>query len=345
MARTAKKVKASKMAKRKARNAANAASIKPMRIETIGAKPSGSGTALVTVKAAALSTDVGPRVCAGLFKAYDLEEQAQKMLHEVSAKRYDLLAQTTAAIVKAAKNDDSINLSVVFNAKSEKDKNVLYDQVGLAIGTRSVHTVGKGDKVSKRIGYAPSVAKYFPQPGENKDDPKIKRKDTFRSNFSHLVKKCIQTACAIVDKDLEAEIDKETGTLRISGPAIEKQFGQESVLLNEKKTQENPDAGKKTGKGDEREPENVVLKEKPSFTAIAALADGAATLQRGGTVAHRGTKVTTPEEVVVELCKSLVAALPKVKTHTPALNNAIRSLANAFEKSGLLETFEKAAAA
>lgn len=327
MAMTAKKKAISKKAKRAARNAANAANIKEVQL-TPSAKPSGSGTQLVSIKASAMSVDVGPKVVMSLAKAYEDERKANEMLSGVNNRRYDLLAQMTQAIVKAGENDDSINLALVFEEGKEKDKNVLYDQVGLALGTRTIVTVGKGDKVAKRIAYAPSVAKFFPQPGENKDDPKIKAKDTFRSNFSHQVKKCIQAAAAIIEKGIEIETDRSTGTLRISGPEVMKKFGAESVLLNEKKKQdvENPKKG---------EAEVIELKDRPSFTAVAAMAAGGAAVKRGTNT--RGTKVETPEAACVALCQALVKALPKVKTHTEPLKEAVKSLSNALDKAGLLE--------
>lgn len=256
--------------------------------------------ALVTVNKGALSLDVGPAVVAGLAKSYGDEAKAQELMQGVLAKRYDLLANTTQAIVKAAMADTSIDLSASFSGDKGKN-NILNDQIGLALGIREViEETDLGGNVHKRLVYSKAVAKYFPQPKDVKDAPETVRKATLRSNFTHMVKKCAQAAAAIVEQGITVVKDKGTGTLQLTGPAIEKKFGQSSVLLDEKLT---------IGTGDAA----IKLKEKPSFTAIAKMGAEAA----GKTLETRkdsrvSSNAVDPETAIQSICNSLVQAVSKL---------------------------------
>lgn len=272
--------------------------------------------ALIVLKAKALSTNVGPAVIAGLAKTYEDEEQAQAMLAEVKQKNYDLLAQTTEAIIKLAKNDSQVDLSAAFG-NDKKASNKLNDQIGLALGFREYEDV----KGKKRIIFAKAVQKYFPSPDDEKGTTAAKRKQTLRSNFIHMVKKCAQAADSILQKDIKATIDKKSGTLKLSGPAIKKEFGQETVLLNEKLT---------VGEGDNA----VQLNKRPSFQAVAnigAAKHGAAVSGGSNT---RGAKVqTNPDEAIETVCSSLVSMIAKIKTPTERQLKALKSVYNAMDAS------------
>lgn len=283
------------------------------------------GMALVpTIKAGALSKDVGPMVIAGLAKAYDDEEKANKLIDDVKKKRYDLLANTTQAIVKAAKADDTINLAAAFK-DDKKAINLLNAQLGLALGFREVETTGTGDNAKARLVFAKTVTKYFPSPKDAKGTAEYNRKATTRSNFMHMLKKCSQAAHAIVIKDLEVKKDDKTGTLLITGPEVTKTFGADSVLLDEKLTVGEGEAEKK-------------LKKKPSFTALAemgAAAEGKVIAKRGQT-GTSGTAVDA-STAILSLCNSIVAALPKLKDKPDAkLQEALKAARTAIDN--LLKT-------
>lgn len=282
-----------------------------------------TGTNLVpTIKAGALSKDVGPMVIAGLAKAYEDEKKANELLDAVKGKRYDLLAATTAAIVKAAKADDSIDLSASFK-DNKKAINALNAQLGLALGFREVETTGEGDKEKSRLVFAKSVAKYFPTAKDPKDAPATIQKATTRSNFMHLLKKCTQAAHGIVVKDLEFKKDAKTGTLQISGPEVTKTFGADTVLLDEKLTVGEGDTAKK-------------LKKKPSFTALAeigAAAEGKVVAKRGQT----GTSGTAVDisTAIQSICGSIVSTLDKVKDKQldPKTTEALKAARSAIDKA------------
>ncbi len=278
---------------------------------------------VATVKASALSVEVGPAILAGLDKTYKDESKAREIMEGVESKRYDLLSQATLAIVKAAKADDSIDLSAAFSGDAKK-MNLLNDQIGLALGFREVtETAPNKDGVTlKRIGYSKAAAKFFPTAKDDKKAPETVRKATLRSNFLHLIKKCEQAAAGIIDKGLTVSADKASGTLQLSGPAIEKQFGSKSVLLNEKQTVGDGEAA-------------VKLKEKPSFTAIARMGAEAA----GKTLTTRkqsgvSSNAVDPDTAIASLCKSLTDAIAKINGKpTEKMKTALTGAQSAIAKA------------
>jgi hypothetical protein len=271
------------------------------------------------LKTGALSKDLGPVVVASLAKSYQTEIEAKAALVQVEGKRYETLSQMVLGIVKAAKADTGINLAVAF-ADDKAAKQYLNDQACVALGIKEVVTVGKDDKTVQRCTWAKGVASYFPARGDDKDAEETKRKATFRSNFIHTLAKCLKTAAGIVESDTKAEMDKKAGTLRLTGPAVKKQFGQPSVLLNEK---QNIEANGK----------DVKLTERPSFTAIAAKA-----AEAHGKIVHRGTNTrgtvieSDPGKSVQSICKSLVQAIGKLeKEPDKATQEALEGVQTAIE--------------
>jgi hypothetical protein len=248
-----------------------------------------------------------------MSKAYDIEQKANAMLGEVESKRYDLMAQLTQAIVKAAKADDSIDLSATLSGDPKK-MNKLNDQLGLALGFREVTVLPATDKVAeiRRIGPAKAVAKYFPGPKDDKNGPDYARKNTLRSNFLHQVKKCAMAANGLIVTNTSFVKDEASGTLQITGPAVEKAFGQKSVLLNEKQTM---------GEGDAK----VTLSQKPSFTAVAKLgAEAAGKVIQTRAQSGMASNAKSPGEAVQGLAKALTEGLAKLKL--PADDDTKRSL-------------------
>lgn len=275
---------------------------------------------IVTVKAGALQVDVAPQILSTMDKAYKDEAKANEMLAQVASKRYDMLATLTSSILKAAKADDNIDLSVAFSA----DKNAmttLNDQLGLALGFREITEVeAKDGSIMRRIGPAKAMSKYFPTAKDAKGTAETKRKQSLRSNFLTMLKKCSQAAAGIMANDVKVTTDKETGTLQISGPAVEKQFGQPTVTLNEKQT---------VGEGEGA----VQLLKKPSFTAVAEMGAAAAGKVLEKRVDSRRSAATSPGVAVQNIAKSLVDACEKLKL--PADDETKRALSiamNAIDK-------------
>lgn len=261
------------------------------------------GTGLVPVlKKSSLSVDVGPAVIIGFAKARENEEAANAMLKDVDAKRYDLLSQLTAGILKAAQADKNIDLTVAF-AKDPKKQGALNDHLGLCLGFKEVQTINPGTpQEAQRIAWSKSVAPYVLSTADEKDTDIAKRKSTVRSNFLHSLKKCVQAAQSLIDNKINAKMDKDAGTLLLSGPAVKTIFGAPTVHLNEKQT---------VGSGDKA----VKLTEKPSFTALAANAAN----KRGHTVSRtsntrgRQKQMANPTEALRDIAKSFLSVVNTMK--------------------------------
>ena len=273
--------------------------------------------AMIVLNKNALSTDVGPMVLASLAKAEADDEKAAALKQEAGAKRYDALTNLTLACVKAAKADETINLAAIFG-EDAKTKNLLFKQIRLATGLEEIKAFGKGEQQVMKQVTAASVEKYFPSKKDAKDSDEYRRKQTFRTNFTHQLTKSIQAACGIIDHKMEAKADKSSGTLLLTGPAVEKAFGTESVLLDEKQ---------KVREGDK----DVTLKVKPSFSAIANLgaqSHGKVTQQRS-----QSGNTSTPvdaDTAVVSMCSEMVKLVNKLVKVTDKQKKALESVVNAI---------------
>jgi len=279
-----------------------------------------TGTALAVPKinAKAMSKDIGVALIRELAATDADTEKGKAMLAAAATKRYDLQSKLTMAIVKAASNESSIDLSHAFS-DDKKAQGLLNNQLGIALGYREVATLPNGKAT---VQYVKDVYPYFPAPGEDRDTVEYKKKQTTRSGFLHRLKQCCMVANGIIADDTKAEIDKASGVLRLTGPAVKKQFGTSSVLLNEKQTV-------KDSKGTETK-----LTEKPSFTAIAARA-----AEAHGKVINRvsntrgagpgGFQGASPEKVVIAGADAMISALAKIKDVTDAMKDKLRALVTA----------------
>jgi hypothetical protein len=255
-------------------------------------------TGLVPViKKTAISADIGPMVIAGFAKTMADEKQANQLLMQVSAKRYDLLGHLTAGILKAAKADSSIDLGVAFD-KDPKKQGYLNDQLGLALGFKAVQTLNGGTKEEKhRVAWSKEVSEFVLSTSDEKGTDTAKAKNTLRSNFLHALKKCAQAAAGIIEQKMNAKMDDKAGTLQLSGPAVKAMFGQPTVHLNEKQTV-----------GD------VKLTEKPSFTAIAAKAaeKRGAVIKRGSNTRGRSQQLANPTAALEDMTKAYLSMVNKL---------------------------------
>lgn len=289
------------------------------------------GTAMVlpTVKASAMSVDVGPVVLAAIGAYTRDERQIGELRKSVEQKQYEALARMTAGIVKAAKADASIRLEQVFvGDKAAKAK--MNNQIYLALGLKHVVSVFNkktGEATDKhRFTWTPEAAKLV-EPNET--DPKdiATQKGTIRTNLAHMLTKCTQAAVGIVDDNLTMNVDKASGTLMLAGPSIKKHFGEASVLLNEKQTV--PINDKKTGEkiGEKQ------LNAKPSFTEIArraAEAHGKVQQTRVQSGIAHGVTVDANKHIM-DLCGMLLKAVNALKEVTSPVKAALESLNNAID--------------
>lgn len=294
--------------------------------------------AIIQLKKGALSLEVGPAVIAALDQTDKMARQMADLDRDIRAKRYDQLAVTTNAVMKAAKADDSIDLSVLF-AGDPKKVNHLYDQLGIALGFREIVNVPdpkNSGVVYDKIVTAKAIGNYFPMPGENKETDEYKRKNNLRSTFLALLKKCGMAAAGMIEKDITSKYDAKKGTLLISGSAVKKHFGMETVALDERKI---------VGEGDKA----IELHEKPSFTAIAAMgaeAHGASIHRGSNTRGTLGAAINKPEvkaavaaasgmkadQAIISICGSLVKAIENYAgSLTGPLKAALESVNSAID--------------
>lgn len=216
--------------------------------------------AVIHLNSKALSPEVGAVIVKAFHEAYTLDADIVKMKAKSEQNKHSVLASMTGAIIKAVNADDSINLADVFSG-DQKKMNFLNDQLMIAMGIREQVNVAKDGKEPKyKIGYTKAVADVFPSAKDDKDSDEWKAKNNFRSNFAHQIKRASQAAYGAIEEGIEVKMDNKAGTLKLTGKAVQKHFGQESVLLNEKQTIT-------VGTGDKAQ--KIKLAAKPSFTEIA----------------------------------------------------------------------------
>jgi hypothetical protein len=285
-------------------------------VKTTKAKAEPSVALVPALKGSALSTEVGPRVANMMLDALRADAQSQELKKSGAAKRYDGLMLMTEAIAKAKRADDSIDLASVFLDAKDVSKARLYNQCYVAMGYKQPVTV----KDKARLEWTPGVADIM---ASKATDPEHNRKESVRTALATQIGKCIQAAIYIVENKATVKADKASGTLQLSGPAIQKHFGEATVLLNEKQN-----IAVKDKKGNEIGRKE--LKAKPSFTEIAKL--GAESHGKIMTKRPDSRAVTTDvNKYMIDVCGSLVKALEKNPELNEEATTALESLASAIE--------------
>lgn len=285
--------------------------------------------AIPTINSKALSLDVGPRVVKTMSSVTADEQQSKELARGAELKRREGLILSTAAIVHAAQNDKSIHLEDVVS-KSEQVKDRLLEQLWIACGFKHVIQVGEEGKQKPKLVWTEEVAPYVHAKKKEDSEELFKKKMSVRANLSTLMKKAAQAALFIVENKIEHKIDKDSGQMMISGPAVTKEFGQSSVMLNENQTVQVKDKkGVATG-------ETVKLKSAPSFQALATKAAEAHGRVVAPRVDSRKEVIADPEKEVEAMAKRFVAVLAglakldvELKAETKA---ALDSVYNAIDE-------------
>src|SRR5258705_1611475 len=285
-----------------------------------------TGTALVVrvLKPGAMSVDVGPVVLAAIGAFTRAEREIGELRRSAEQKQYEALARMTAGIVKAAKADNSIRLEQVFTG-DKASKARMNNQIYLALGLKQVYTVGKEGAQKQKFDWTPEAATLVKP---NKDDPTdvTNQKGTIRTNLAHMLTKCTQTAVGIVDEGLTIATDKVSGSLMLTGPTMQKHFGEASVVLNEKQTVQIKDKkGNVTGE--------KKLLAKPSFTEIAKRAAEAHGKVHAARVDSRVGATVDPNKHLVDLAGMLLKAVQKLTDPiATSVKTALESVMNAIDE-------------
>lgn len=265
------------------------------------------------VNAKAISKDVGPRFVRSLGKAEVDIVQGEQLKAAGQQAKATAMSELTLAIVKAAKADTSIahNLTACVDTSDDAKKRMalLNDQLHIAVGNREVVTIKnkKGEDI-QRTEWSAAVRDLFPASGESTEvGTPGAAKNTLRQNVAHAMKDAAKAALYIIDRDIKADIQKQTGQLKISGPAVKKMFGADNIVLDEKQKIIPTDKNGKA-KGDP-----IELKEKASFAALRRGAEQ----EIGGNVpkprVQRTMATTTPDKAIITIANSLVDALSAYK--------------------------------
>lgn len=279
------------------------------------------------IKAGALSVDIGPKVAAILDRSLTDADESLRLEMAARGKKYEAMSLLTQGIVKAALADNTINLAAAFSGE-RKQMESLMKQLGIALGFREVVTVKDGDKEVQRVVVAKAVAKYFPNANDDTKSAEYARKNTFRANFATSVKTAAQAAEGLILSKAKFEFDSKEGTLRLTGPKVKELFGQDSVLLNENASQH----------GDDKK-----LSQKPSFTAIRALAGEAhdapvhrGTNTRGTTIGASEAKPVDPDTNLISLAHMLIQGIGKYEGPFSAkVREAMDQVVNTIKAKGV----------
>jgi hypothetical protein len=270
---------------------------------------------LIVVKAGAISKDVGLQILSVWDQTDKMERKAEEMLTDAANKRYDALAGLTLAIKKAAEHDDGIDLNSAFRSENKSAVNKLNDQIRITVGLMEYKELSTG---VKKLDWTKDAAKIT-----------SKWTATQRTNFAHMLKKCAQAAAALIDTKADVKFVKEEHTLLISGPAVQKEFGQSSVLLNERQ---------KVGEGEKA----ITLAKRPSFQALADIGKLKRDIvparradSRAANAGPTGKVNMTSDAAFVSLCNNLVGALNSLaggEGLSEVKKKAAHSVKNALDK-------------
>jgi hypothetical protein len=268
----------------------------------------------------ALSLDLGERVVREWGEVRENEEEIKRLDAISAPKRYDTLKSLTVAFCKAATADKSINLKD-FHAEDKKTVEAVKRKLEVAIGIRVVSASPDGATITP---YAPWCAQYFPMPGEDKKQPEIKEKETFRGNFGAVFKKAALAAHGILAKNITVTEDS-SGFLKLEGKAVQQHFNADSVLLNEKKDVVigTDSSGKKR---------THTLKATPSYTELgrlSAMEVGKELRTRGQTgMSFTSIQGGATDEDMLKAIASFQSAIAKIQKPSDALKTALKGLQN-----------------
>jgi hypothetical protein len=305
------------MAKQAVRRAAKAT---PDAVKAKGpaiADKEGRATALAVVmpNAKALSLDAGMTALKYVAALSDDERQVEELQEGIASNRYAAMTTLALAIYNAGKNDAGIQLADTFS-DDKAAKNKVGKQIRLALGLAKIYP--RANK--QEVDWTPEAAALM-MAAEGDDAKTLARKESIRTNFSTMMTKCARVALNALENNLKVEVDKQERTLRLSGPAILKHFGDTSVALNEDQNQLKDKKGQIIGK----------LNARPSFTEIAKLA---AADHGKAMVSRKDSRKQTvdPMKHLIGLCNDLKAAIEKTPADLPEdVMKALQAVRNAVD--------------
>lgn len=248
--------------------------------------------------------------------AADIEVLTEK-LNVARTNKGTAISAMTYLFINAAKADKSVNLALV-NSEDDKAKKKLFAKLRAVLGIIEVKVNPDGTEVVTQATWADEL---FPRIGEtekNSSASDFKGRETNRANFTARIREAAKGAYGLFSKGVNAELDKTTGKLAISGKAVKEHFDHDRVILDERQ--------KFTVDGKE-----VNLKAKPSIAEVGRWG-GAVSRDRSA-----GAKVnlSNPDQLAERLV-SWQATLEKLLGSTLKLDDkvlsALDNLADAIDK-------------
>jgi hypothetical protein len=289
-----------------------AASAKPMAKDT-----SKAITVFVDPKALAPKGEgekITKALCASAAQIAELTDK----LSIAQTNKGTALSAMTYLFINAAKNDKSINLAVA-NGEDKKAKEKLFAKLRAVLGIIDVKINPDGTEVVSQSDWADEI---FPRIGETGKNTSEKEtftgRETNRANFTARMREAAKGAYGVFSTGMNAELDKTTGKLAVSGKKVKEHFDQDRVILDERQ--------KFVVDGRE-----VNLKAKPSIAEIGRMG-GAVPRDRSA-----GPKVnlSNPDQLAERLT-SWQTTLEKLLTSTLKLDDkvlsALDNLADAIDK-------------
>jgi hypothetical protein len=294
---------------------------------------------LITVDPKALSTSVGATVLSLLSKTEIAAEKITAARSELKRRGYEALALTTQALHRGAKADPTFDPGAIFSGDKALKRDTI-TRARLILGVLEVAPVkDKKGNIKNTYVVPKSAQKYFPSPTNPADYVTAKGKDgketrdfsdagrhkeTFRTNFDKLLRKCIQATDDLLQRNAVVSYDKDEQTLRLSGPSIKAQFGIDTVLVNERTTIADPKDKANT----------IELETKPSYQGLAS---HAAVTYHGVVLGKRGKVAQEPasdEDHFIAMCKSVISAINKIgDAMTDEQLDALTSLRSAIDEA------------
>lgn len=279
-----------------------------------------------TVKPSAIQAGVGIEVLQMLAQA----EANESQINQLRQQNLDLVGTGTGSgrgraqvklamgIYSAAIADETIRNDLPKTYQGRKETQYLNKRLRIALG------------MAKADGVETDEARSYQYKVDGDDPATLARKESIRANFATMLRKATQVALKALDDGFKLEVDKASGLLRITdakkgGGAVKQQFGETSVLLNEK--QSVPIVDKKGQIVGEKP-----LKVKPSFSEVLRTAG----TKYGKTVIPRGNtpgKTVSTNEHIVTVCGDLVKMIEKLPEEIPEpVRKAMESLKNAIDE-------------
>lgn len=256
--------------------------------------------ALVIPEQNAIAKGVGIKILNSLYEDFNKEAKITELKLELNYRKNEALATLTKVLFDAASANKDIYRLFTGAFKSDRKVQAMANDTAKALLDMGTFNAENTFVESKEV-----KAKFARD--KKADTAEFKKGDYAYKNFSTQMKTAMKNAVGAVDLEFDAvEMDKDAGTLAISGPAAEQIWGSDTVILNNaNKEQSLPDEvdGKKTPEASMKTIRELAEKKHSDKPAAPAV-----TSTKGTTVVGGNTPAA-----VREACNHMIAMLNSLK--------------------------------